>query len=496
MSKQLYINDIEELFDEVQKNKIFEDQKTMTDATPKYSVNEIIKEYKKQKNNQSFDLKEFVLNQFDFPDKIETKDNFSKVSIEEHIERLWSHLTKESNENKGTLLYLPKPYIVPGGRFNEFFYWDSYFVMLGLKESNHVEMLKNIVENCAYLINEYGFVPNASRTYFLSRSQPPYFSLMVQLLVEATNDKNLYSKYFPILEKEYQFWMNGENDIENNQSINHVVKLDNGVILNRYFDNKNEPRPESYSMDLEDKEKSNDKNFYQNIRAACESGWDFSSRWFSDYKTIENITTLNILPVDLNSLLFNLEKLLTETSEYLGESSEKITFYKKRSASRANAIQKYFWDEKTKIYRDFNFKLNEQTLSEHVGMFYPLYFGISNIEQANGIEQFIKANILYDGGLVTTTNHSGQQWDLPNAWAPFQWLGYEAMIKYNFNSTAQQIAKNWCTIVEKIYNETGKLMEKYNAVDTSLLAGGGEYPNQDGFGWTNGVYLFLKNRIK
>ncbi|WP_313375962.1 trehalase family glycosidase [Chishuiella sp.] len=496
MSQQLYINDINELFDNVQRSKIFVDQKTMTDAIPKFSIDIIKKNYQNQKTENSFNLKDFVLKHFDFPEKIEVNDNFSKVSIEDHIERLWNHLTKESIENRGTLLHLPKSYIVPGGRFNEFFYWDSYFVMLGLKESNHTEMMQNIVDNCAYLISEFGFVPNASRTYFLSRSQPPYFSLMVQLLAEATNDLSVYSKYFQILEKEYQFWMEGENELENNKAINHLVKLSDGTVLNRYFDSENIPRPESYSMDLEDQEKSDNQYFYQNIRSACESGWDFSSRWFSDYKTIETITTLNILPVDLNSLLFNLEDLLAKIAKSIGETSEKVMFYEKRAKDRVDAIQKYFWDENTKIYRDFNFKINQKTLSEHVGMFYPLYFGISSSEQANGVEQFIKANILYDGGLVTTTNQSGQQWDLPNAWAPFQWLGYEAMIKYNFNSTAQQIAKNWCGIVEKIYNETGKLMEKYNAVDTSLLAGGGEYPNQDGFGWTNGIYLYLKNRIK
>lgn len=168
-------------------------------------------------------------------------------------------IDQNSLRRKGTLLKLPKPYIVPGGRFNEFFYWDSYFIMLGLQVSGRVEMMENIIENCSYLIQTVGFVPNASRTHFLSRSQPPYFSLMLDLLFETTKDENIYIKYYNTLEKEYAFWMNGEKGLENGSSIKRVVKTTDGDILNRYFDAENEPRPESYLIDIEDGENAGEE---------------------------------------------------------------------------------------------------------------------------------------------------------------------------------------------------------------------------------------------
>jgi len=495
MNKQLHLEAIESLFDEVQRQKIFEDQKMMTDAIPRYLVQEIMSKYEEEKTKETFNLKEFVLHYFDFPTTNQSYQKNDNLSIEDHIEKLWDHLTKTSKEDIGTLLQLPEAYIVPGGRFNEFFYWDSFFIMLGLKESGRVEMMRNIVDNCAYLIHKFGFIPNASRTYFLSRSQPPYFSLMLQLLADTIDDKTLLVELFPTLEKEYNFWMKGEQEIVNNQAINRVVKLEDGTILNRYYDAKNQPRPESYWIDVMDNEKSDKNDFYRNIRAACESGWDFSSRWFADSSKIETIEKLNILPVDLNCLLWNTENLLSEIIQIIDSKSPKIKYYQERANSRKAAIQNYFWNDDTGIYVDYNFSKKSQTSSEHVGMLYPLLFKLAENSQADKVRNFIENNILHKGGLVTTTKESKQQWDFPNAWAPFQWLGYQAFEEYNYKKTSLQIAENWCALVEKTYNETGKLMEKYNAVDLNVLAGGGEYPNQDGFGWTNGVYLFLKNKL-
>ncbi|WP_345992086.1 trehalase family glycosidase [Chryseobacterium sp. Chry.R1] len=491
MNTQLYIRDIQALFDDVQRSRIFEDQKMMTDAVPLFPVAEINEKYEKERVAPDFDLKAFVLSNFDFLGATVSIQREDHLPIDQHIEKLWDELTRTAYEERGTLLKLPKPYIVPGGRFNEFFYWDSYFIMLGLQVSGRVEMMKNIVENCSYLIRNIGFVPNASRTHFLSRSQPPYFSLMLDLLVESTGDENVYIEYYDTLEKEYEFWMDGEEGLKNDTQSKRVLKTYNGDILNRYYDAENTPRPESYLIDIEDHENAPGEEFYRNIRSGCESGWDFSSRWFSDGETIQSIETLNISQVDVNCLLWHLEKTLAKASG-LKHFKEKEKYFSERAAKRRQVIDTYFWDQDARTYKDYHIKKHKNTVSEHIAALYPLFLGLASDEQAKAVSEIIAEKFLYKGGLVTTTKRSGQQWDLPNAWAPYQWLGFVSMKNYGFAQLANDIKNNWCSNVERVYANTGKLMEKYNALDNEAIAGGGEYPNQDGFGWTNGVYLKLK----
>ncbi|KMQ61308.1 trehalase [Chryseobacterium sp. FH2] len=489
MNNQLYIKEIQVLFDDVQKSKVFEDQKMMTDAVPLFPISEINAKYELEKQRESFDLKSFVMSNFDFLGAKISIQREDHLPIEDHIEKLWDELTRTAYEEKGTLLKLPKPYVVPGGRFNEFFYWDSYFIMLGLQVSGRIEMMENIIENCSYLIQNVGFVPNASRTHFLTRSQPPYFSLMLDLLFETTKDENIYIRYHDTLEKEYAFWMDGKNDLDNDSGIKRVVKTKDGDILNRYYDAENTPRPESYLIDIEDGENALNEEFYRNIRSGCESGWDFSSRWFADGENIQTIETLNLAEVDLNCLLWHLENTLAKSSAFQNL-TDKENYFLERAASRRQMIDKYFWDGK--IYKDYHLKKHTQTPSEHIAALYPLFLKLADEEQAKSVAEIIAEKFLYQGGLVTTTKKTGQQWDLPNAWAPYQWLGFKAMKNYGFDDLAEKIKNNWCSNVERVYNNTGKLMEKYNALDTETIAGGGEYPNQDGFGWTNGIYLTLK----
>lgn len=494
MKNYIDIKDFYNLFEAVQQAEIFEDQKTMVDAIPLFPIAEIETKYEEEKDHIDFDLKDFVLRNF-FLEKLSEKGNeisANKLPIKEHIKKLWNQLTKTAYEERGTLLGLPKPYIVPGGRFIEFFYWDSYFVMLGLQVSENIEMMKNIVENCSYLIMNYGFVPNASRSYFLTRSQPPYFSLMLDLIYESTNDEKIYLQHFETLEKEYLFWMSGEDNLEFGQSFKRVLKTNDGDILNRYYDDENLPRPESYLIDVKDFKTSESQEFYRNIRAACESGWDFSSRWFADGESIKTINTLELAQIDLNSLLWNLENTLAKASR-IKENLALEKKYQSLADQRLSNIEKYFWDKESKIYRDFNFLKNEQTSSEHIASLYPLFLGFSNMQQALDMKYWVSKKFLHPGGLVTTTKQTGEQWDFPNAWAPNQWIGYTAMKNYGFDDVADEIKTNWSKNVERVYNNVGKLMEKYNAVDVKTIAGGGEYPNQDGFGWTNGVYLKINN---
>jgi len=246
------------------------------------------------------------------------------LPINEHITKLWNGLKRQPDIiQSGTLIPLPYPYIIPGGRFREIYYWDSYFTMLGLQKDNQIEMIQNMVDNFTYLIDLYGFVPNGNRTYYLSRSQPPFYALMVKLLAESKGD-SIYLKFLSSIEKEYDFWMNGTDRLTNGvKAYRRVVRLPDGEILNRYWDDTNTPRAESYHEDIKTANEavlkipgSRQEDVYRNLRAAAESGWDFSSRWLTrddeNKFNLYTIHTTDIIPVDLNSLVYNIELTLIE----------------------------------------------------------------------------------------------------------------------------------------------------------------------------------------
>jgi len=297
-----------ELFVDVQLARIFNDGKTFADLIPIGIPQQIVKNYKNQKKQANFNLLEFVNSHFKSPYKHPSTFTSDKsLNVEQHIEKLWDALKRKSNkEQVGTLIPLPYPYIVPGGRFEEVFYWDAYFTSLGLIESGKLDMATHMLDNFAYLIDTLGFVPNGNRTYFITRSQPPFFACMVQLLAEAKQKDDIYLKYLPQLEKEYAFWMEGKKEVNAaNKAINHVVYLDEGVVLNRYFDKSNTPRAEMYADDVASAKKANREPnaFYSEIKAACESGWDFSTRWFEDGKNFKIMAFIKIIILLKNHVL-------------------------------------------------------------------------------------------------------------------------------------------------------------------------------------------------
>src|SRR3954465_7614132 len=173
------IHELKPLFEDVQMQKIFADGKTFVDCTPKKELKEVLKEYIEQKTKPFFDLKKFVLERFDLPQvsQIGFSSNIN-TNIEQHLELLWQILAREPDNKKSSLIALPFPYIVPGGRFREIYYWDSYFTMLGLKESGETDMIENMIKNFAYLTETYGHIPNGNRSYYIGRSQPPFFAAM------------------------------------------------------------------------------------------------------------------------------------------------------------------------------------------------------------------------------------------------------------------------------------------------------------------------------
>lgn len=490
-----------QLFVDVQMAKVFPDGKTFVDCTPKQPAEEILAAYEAMKEEPEFQLRAFVLEHFELPKNYAsgfTSDPSRSPAA--HINALWPVLTREPDNQStmGSLIPLPNAYVVPGGRFGEIYYWDSYFTMLGLEVAGKTDMIRNMLDNFAYLIDTVGFIPNGNRDYFLTRSQPPFFAAMVDLLaqseLESTDQQAVYLRYLPQLEKEYAFWMNGEEQVSaENPAVKHVVRLPEGEILNRYWDEGDYPREEMHRDDIETAEKAESRpaeQVYRDLRSACESGWDFSSRWFADPERLETVQTTQIIPVDLNALLYNLELILSKANALNGM-TDRAALYEEKADQRRAAIQKYLWDEQESFYQDYNFVEEAFTGQRSLAAVYPLFFNIASPQQAAYVAGVLERDFLSDGGLVSTLTHNGQQWDAPNGWAPLQWMSIKGLRNYGEDELAQRVRDNWVALNVKVYENTGKMVEKYNVEDMGLEAGGGEYPVQDGFGWTNGVLLRL-----
>jgi alpha,alpha-trehalase len=489
-----------QLFNDVQVSRIFPDNKTFVDCIPKRKPADIVADYLKIKNNPAirFSLNLFVEENFEMPP---SPPAFNYIQQEKdvtaHINNLWGNLKREQDKTVegSSLLALPHPYIVPGGRFREIYYWDSYFTMLGLKETEDIQTMHNMLDNFKYLINKYGHIPNGNRSYYLSRSQPPFFSLMVELLAK-TEEMEVYKLYVAAMEKEYNYWMNGYTAIKNGTAVKKLVRLADGSILNRYCDELSIPRQESWADDVETaaKSKRDKKAVYNNLRSAAESGWDFSSRWLADENNLSTIQTTDIIPIDLNCLLYNTERQLADFYERYDD-NKKRGFYNTRAVKRYNAIQKHCLNMKERIYYDYNWKQKKQTGKFTPASFFPIWLMASHPESnemyGKAAAEKLKTLLLKEGGILTTSVSNKQQWDAPNGWAPLQWVVITALEKSNQSELAKDIAHRWIKLNNDVYQRTGKLMEKYNVADTKLEAGGGEYPGQDGFGWTNGVLLAL-----
>lgn len=486
------------LFEAVQLNNVFPDNKTFVDMSPKADPALIMERYAAEKGKPGFSLAEFVGRNFSPPEGsgINFKTDLKK-GIRAHIDTLWQVLYRyHDTAAHSSLLPLKADFIIPGGRFREIYYWDSYFTMLGLQESKQTGMIDNMIRNFANLIDRYGFIPNGTRTYYLSRSQPPFFSLMVELLAKDKGESVL-PLYRKELLAEYNFWMQGQDTLREGHAFRNLVRLADGSLLNRYWDSSDQPREESYRQDVESVVKTTERpgDYYRNIRAAAESGWDFSTRWFGESGSLADIQTTDLLAVDLNSLLYHLELTLSKSYAISGDKVSSLSFRKKATARR-KAILRYCWDEKSGWFKDYNFKRSKIEKIVTLAGVFPLEFGIATKRQAARTAARIQSDFLQAGGLVTTLNRSGQQWDSPNGWAPLEYMAIDGLMNYGYAHLARTIAERWIALNKYVFGQTGKLVEKYNVIDTNLKAGGGEYSLQDGFGWTNGVLLNLMNHFE
>ncbi len=484
-----------DLFVAVQSARLYPDGKTFADAIPKAPPARILERYHAERPASAATLEAFVEAHFTLPPVvIAAPSDANAVPIDEHIDRLWSELTRStpSAPAYGSLLPLPEPYVVPGGRFREIYYWDSYFTMLGLLQSGRLDLVEGMVRDFAYLIDTYGHVPNGARTYYLSRSQPPFFFEMVALL-GADDAPAAFARYLPQLKREYLFWMQGASRLAAGRARRRVVALPDGSILNRYWDDRDTPRDESYAEDVALARASHRpvRTVYRDIRAAAESGWDFGSRWFADPHDRSTIDTTEIVPVDLNSLLYGLEIAIRAGCERVADGAC-VRDFTRRAALRRGAIDRYLWSPAGAAYLDYRWTRRASITRISAATLYPLFAGLASDTQAAAVSVTVRERLLEPGGIVTTPLQTGEQWDAPNGWAPLQWIAVDGLRRYHLDGLARTIAYRWMRNVDTVYASSGKLVEKYDVIRTDRPGGGGEYPTQDGFGWTNGVMRRLR----
>jgi alpha,alpha-trehalase len=479
------------LFVAVQTEQVFPDSKTFADAVPKSAPAEILSRFDAAKPASREALQAFVAANFELPAQVNgtARPSQEHVSITRHIDLLWDQLTRRTTTAPpySSLLPLPEPYVVPGGRFREMYYWDSYFTMLGLAESGRHDLVEHMVRDFASLIDAYGHVPNGTRSYYLSRSQPPFFYAMVGLL-NNEDPAAAYARYLPQLRREHAFWMQGEKGLRPGTAHRRVVSMPDGAVLNRFWDDSDTPRDESYREDSALAQRSGriPTQLYRDLRAAAESGWDFGSRWFADGKTLDTINTTEIIPIDLNSLLFGLEQAIGSGCERVHDAAC-VTEFAHRASARREAVNHYLWDSAGGVFRDYLWVKRAQVPRISAATLYPLFVALASQPQAAAVAATVSRDLLKPGGIVTTPLVTGQQWDAPNGWPPLQWIGVSGFRHYAISPLAATVACRWMVGVNRVYDESGKLVEKYDVMSTGRTGGGGEYPTQDGFGWTNGV---------
>ena len=406
------------------------------------------------------------------------------------------------------LLYLPQAYVVPGGRFNEMYGWDSYFIQAGLIADSEVPLAKDVVDNFLYEVWNYGKVLNANRTYYLTRSQPPFLTEMILAVYRATNDRKWLEAAWPNVESYYRFWTTEP----------HLVK-ETG--LSRYYDFGEGPAPEAIATERDPQgrtyydlvrqyfrahrvkdydlsqyydRKTDDLTpmFYQGDRSMRESGFDPSNR-FGPF----NIDIIHYNPVCLNSLLYLMERQGAEILTALDRGPEAAE-WRKRAEDRARQINLLLWDERTGLYFDYDFQNRKIRRYPFLTTFYPLWAGIATPKQAarivSNLPLFERA-----GGLQTSTHATGSQWDAPFGWAPLEMIAIQGLRKYSFDKDADRITAKFLSLVLQEFLRTRTVVEKYDVVRRTARVGSaigfGNRSNEVGFGWTNAAFLELYREL-
>ncbi|KAK2099565.1 hypothetical protein P7K49_020913 [Saguinus oedipus] len=419
------------------------------------------------------------------------------------LHQLWKKLGKKmkpevlSHPERFSLIYSDHPFIVPGGRFVEFYYWDSYWVVEGLLLSEMAETVKNMLQNFLDLVKTYGHVPNGGRVYYLQRSQPPLLTLMMDRYLTHTNDTAFLQENIETLALELDFWTK-------NRTVSVSVGGKN-YLLNRYYVPYGGPRPESYSKDAElanTLPEGDQEVLWAELKAGAESGWDFSSRWLiggPNPNSLSSIRTSKLVPVDLNAFLCQAEELMSNFYSRLGNESQAMK-YRTLRAQRLAALNTVLWDEEAGAWFDYDLENKKKNGEFYPSNLTPLWAGcFSDPGVADKALKYLEDSqiLTYQYGIPTSLQKTGQQWDFPNAWAPLQDLVIRGLAKAALpraQEVAFQLAQNWIRTNFDVYSQKSAMYEKYDISNGGQPGGGGEYEVQEGFGWTNGVVLMLLDR--
>ncbi|XP_013671498.2 trehalase [Brassica napus] len=404
--------------------------------------------------------------------------------------------------DRHTLLPLPEPVIIPGSRFREVYYWDSYWVIKGLLTSKMFTTAKGLVTNLMSLVETYGYALNGARAYYTNRSQPPLLSSMVYEIYNVTKDEELVRKAIPVLLKEYEFWNSGKHKV--------VIRdaSGNDHILSRYYAMWNMPRPESSVFDQESASRFSStlekQRFHRDIATAAESGCDFSTRWMRHPPNFTTMATTSVVPVDLNVFLLKMELDIAFMMEIAGDRKGSERFVK-ASEARKKAFETVFWNEKAAQWLDYwlssngdepeTWKAENQNNNVFASNFAPIWISSFHSDE-NLVKKVVKAlansGLIAPAGILTSLTNSGQQWDAPNGWAPQQELIVTGLARSGLkeaNELAEEIARRWIRSSYRVYKTSGFIHEKLNVSEFGAYGGGGEYKPQTGFGWSNGVIL-------
>lgn len=477
------------LFIAVQEQAVFPDSKTFADAVPRMPPAAILRAWHVAAPADRDALAAFVDDHFEIPESVPTRGP-DAATVRDYITGAWPTLIREepSPPADSSALSLPRRYVVPGGRFRELYYWDSYFTMLGLARSGRQDLVEEMILDFGDLIDRFGHIPNGTRSYYLTRSHPPFFYLMAGLSLDRSHSAR--RRRLGWLRQEYAFWMAGADTLTPGNAHRRVVRLPDGALLNRYWDDSDAPRDESWREDVALAQEAPDRDpseLWRDLRAAAESGWDFSSRWLGDGRTLATIRTTRLLPVDLNALLFGLERAIAREAAALDDVDARV-FTAAADARRA-AIERFLWHPDAGHYADYDLDTGAPADGLTGAAAFPLFVEAASTERAGSTAQALR-RLLRAGGLAATERPTDQQWDEPNGWAPLQWVAVAGLRAYGEGGLADAIASRWVAMVSDHFRRHGQLVEKYDVVARDG-GGGGEYGLEVGFGWTNAVTLAL-----
>jgi len=514
----------------VQTSHMYKDSKTFVDMSMKKDPEVILglfgqfpKSYSEQElldfiaenfdSNESDLLAWRPIDMVEHPKFIDQITNIEYKTWALALNQVWAELTRVVSPNalnspqRHSILPRRFPMIVPGGRFRESYYWDTYWIVKGLIACEMQMTSIGVVQNLLDDVENFGFVPNGARIYYLNRSQPPLLSHMVLEVFEATKNREWLEKAIAILDKEYLYWMNPESG--------KIVQFSDGNVLNRYFANTTLPRPESYAEDIHTAQNgSHPPNFaYLQLATGAETGWDYSSRWLAGVNvnnlSLSDIIATFVIPVDLNALLFRMERNLARMHEFIDESLESIPHsntqcfkspiaqqYAEAAERRKNAMNKWLWDPNTFCWRDFRIDTEHQSIRNSISNWVvPAWAGMLEGEDEMKINLFkesLKASgLLQIGGAITSDLTTGQQWDSPNVWPPIMSMLIESMEFISDPQMAMKLVETWLSTSFIAWKKDGSMHEKYNGFELGVNGAGGEYEPQVGFGWTNGIILDL-----